>query len=795
MMLRYHFQEIMLRLSALLVVPGLLAAQTVVLEGIVSDAARAPISRLQVALEPSDRTATTDDQGRFRFADLTPGVYLVTISGLGYVPWQKTVTVTPGVASVVVTLTTIQTAIEVREPVDDFLATNSVSVTKSPQRLLDLPYAVQVLPAALLDTRASQDIKDIYRNISGVTDSTYSAMTFRGFTQREVLFNGVRGNPYGSLENDINDAGFSTSQGRLSNIEFVEVLKGPAAILFGAGEPGGVVNFVTKKPRSTPSAEASFRLGSFRQLGGHADVTGPLWKRKNLFYRAAWFQEDRRIFRYNARNENSHLATGLSWKAGEATSIGFEYEYIDQLLPGHRLRGIPVNSAGVNLTNREWTASEPTDFSALQARVFQSRLDHAFTPTLRTDVTFRFLNFDRPERYHEPRGLNADGRTMRREFRNQYRANQDWSLTANGYQRWTPKNFGVHNLVFGVESVRQDWLGRFGTNREAERGGPVPGIDLFAPVYGLTSGDRYPLPALSAQSVQSNRTGFFLQDQIEVLPRWQVLLGGRVERFADDGNAGTPLNFRSTAVTGRVGSVYRVLPQVSVFGSFSNTFIRPPALAQTPSANGPHDPETGRQVEVGAKSELSQGRLLLTGSWFRIDKKNVLRPDPAFGPTGANFSAVLPVGEVRNQGFEFDATGRVTRDLSILVNYAYLDSEIRQDRFTPSAVGQPMPNAARHAFGLFARYDLKRTGTSLMAGNETRGRRFEPYAGIRADRYSIWDFGVFQQLGKRLELRVQLDNAADRAYATASLFAARAGNWPGAPRTLTAALHFRSRPQ
>jgi iron complex outermembrane receptor protein len=682
------------------------------------------------------------------------------------------------------------TVIEVREPTDDVLATTSVSVTKSPQALIDLPYAVQVLPKALLDSRASQDIKDIYRNISGATDAPYSGVTFRGFNQRETLFNGVRGNPYGSLENDINDAGFSTSQGRLSNIEFVEVLKGPAAVLFGAGEPGGVINFVTKKPRLVPAAEASFRLGSFRQLGGHGEVTGPLWKRQNLFYRAAWYQEDRKIFRYNARNENVHLATGLSWKAREGTSVGFEYEYIDQLLPAHRLRGIPVNAAGINQTNREWTASEPTDFSGLQARIFQTRLDHTFTSDLWADVTFRALNYDRPERYHEPRGLLADGRTMRREFRDQYRANDDWSLTANGYQRWKPGRFGTHNLVFGFETVRQDWTGRYGTVRDAAVGGPVQGIDLFAPVYGAGNVGRYPAPPYTRQRIDSNRNGLFIQDQIEVLPRWQILLGGRFERFADDGDAGTPVSFRANAWTGRVGSVYRLLKDVSLFGSFANAYTRPPALAQTPLANGPHLPERGRQVEGGVKSELSQGRVLLTASLFRIDKTNVLRPDPLFGPNGDNFAAVLPVGEVRNQGLEIDATGRVTKELSIVANYAFLDSEIRADRFTPGVVGRSMPNTARHAFGLFARYDLAKTGTSISIGNESRGRRFEPYAGIEAAGYSVWDFALFQRLTKQLEFRAQLDNAFDRVYATASLFAARAGNWPGAPRTVTVSLYF-----
>jgi iron complex outermembrane receptor protein len=766
------------------------------IRGQVRDSSGAAIPGARVQLDPGAHTTESGTDGGFRIDGLSQGTYLLTVDGKGFVPAQQTVVVSSGEGNgLEIRLFTIQTSIEVRERSDSFLATSSVSVTKSPQALIDLPYAVQVIPKALLEDRAIQDIKDLYRNISGVTDSPYSAMTVRGFTQREVLFNGVRGNPYGSLENDLNDAGFSTSLGRLTNVEFVEVLKGPAAVLFGAAEPGGVVNFVTKKPRTEHSAEASFRTGTFRQRGGHGELTGPLWKARQLYYRAAWYQEDRRTFRYNTSNENLHLATGLSWRLREATSLGFEYEYIDQYLPGNRLRGIPVNALGVNLTNREWTASEPSDSSALQGRIFQARADHAFTPTLRMDATFRYLNTDRPELYHEPRGINADGRTMRREFRNQFRGNNDWTLAANGYQRVSGKGFGTHNVAFGVESVHQDWTGRYGTAREQVRGGPVPDIDMFAPVYGLTSGSRYVIApgAFTLQTVDSRRTGVFVQDQIELLPRLQVLLGGRVERFSDKGQAaGTPLAVELTAFTGRAGMVYRVLPRVSLFGSISNSFNRAPALAQTPLANGPHDAETGRQWEGGAKAELSGGRVLMTASLFEITKSNLLRPDPNFGPRGDNFSAVFPVGKARNRGFEIDLTGRITRDFSALVNYAFLDSEILADRFTPSAVGGPLPNAPRHAFGLFARYDIRKTKTGLTIGNESRGRRFEPYAGFPAAGYGIWDFGVFQQVHRMLELRVQLDNGFDKQYAASSLFVARAGNVPGAPRTVTMSLHFRS---
>ena len=765
-----------MKLAILSLLAALSALSQTQIQGQIAGPDNKPIPDITITATPGNHQTKSTTNGAFTLT-IPPGQYLLTATGRGYLPAQQEAA--PG-DNITLKLNTLQTAVDVREPLDDFLATASVSISKSPEAILNSPYAIQVLPKALFDDRAIQDVKSLYRNISGLTDSAYSAMTFRGFTQREVLFNGVRGNPYGSLENDINDAGFSTSQGRLSNVEFVEVLKGPAAVLFGAGEAGGVVNFVTKKPRNVHSVEAGFRTGSFAQKGGSLDLSGPI--NQKLFYRAAWFQEDRRLFRYNARNENAHLATGLAWRPKDTTSLSLDYEYIDQYLPGQRLRGIPINAAGTFLTAREWSAAEPSDSSALQARTFQTRLDHAFTPATRLDATFRFLNSDRPELYHEPRGINPDGRTMRREFRNQFRANNDASLTTNAYHLSTR-----HNVVYGYEMVRQDWSGRYGTARERARGGPVPDIDMLAPIYNAPA--SYPV-TFTAQQITSTRHGFFLQDQITNTPRFHVLLGGRVERIRDDGTAPMPLQFSATAVTGRAGAVYRAMSNLSFFGSVSNSFNRAPALAQTPLANGPHDPETGLQFEGGAKSELANRRVLLTATLYRIRKNNVLRPDPAFGPRGDNFAAVLPVGRVVNKGVEFDATGRITRDLSIIANYAFLDSTITADRFTPSAIGRPMPNAVRHSFGLHTRYEIRKTRTAITVGAEARGRFLEPYAATRAPGYNVWDIGLFQRVHRNVELRATLENVADRVYGTALLFAARAGNMPGAPRTATFSIRF-----
>jgi iron complex outermembrane receptor protein len=181
----------------------------------------------------------------------------------------------------------------------------------------------------------------------------------------------------------------------------------------------------------------------------------------------------------------------------------------------------------------------------------------------------------------------------------------------------------------------------------------------------------------------------------------------------------------------------------------------------------------------------------VTAALYQITKQNVLRPDPDFGPGGGNTNAVLPVGEIRNRGLEIDLTGSPLPGWNVALNYAYLDSEIREDP-NPALVGQPMPNAAPHAVGFFTRVDLP-LGAALSGSLGYVGDRREPFAGIMAPAYTAVDLQYFQQLAANLRLLLRCENVFDVEYAASSLFAARAGNFPGQPRTVSVALTVATR--
>lgn len=742
-----------------------------------------PIPGIEVIIQERNAKASTDADGRYNLTGLPEGGVTVLTSGGGYVPQQRTIALKAGEARTEdFRLERLSSSVDVVESLKEYHLEETSLATRTATRLIDLPQSVQVFPNQLIEDRAVLEGNELFRNVSGINQSPYSTMVFRGFTQREILYNGARGNPFGSLDGDVANAGFSTSQIRLTNIQRVEVLKGPTAAVYGSGEPGGLINYVTKQPKEVLDGELQVRFGSFGQKMTNADFGGPIGKR--LLARGAFYFEDRDSFRFNAGARNSHAAANLLFKANDRNRFALEAEFLNQRLPGNRIRGIPVDAAGNFLTAIQWSANEPTDFIKMIGRVLQVRGDHDLQSGWQFNYVFRVLQYENNDNYHEPRGFNAataTGRTMRREFRDFYRSNDDWSAVGNAARSIRTGGL-THRLLFGAEHFVQDHLFRSRRAREQEVGGPVPAIDLFNPVYGRGLPGSYNLGAFTPSTADTKRTGFYGQDQIVFNRYVQALFSGRVDRYDDQGFAIVPLKYQDTSLSGRAGLLVKPKEQVSFFASFSNSFTRAPVFAQAPGANGPFNPETGNQVEGGVKVEVLNRRVFVSSSVFNIEKKNILRPDPALGPQGNNVNAVLSVGAARSRGYEFNVEGFFTSRWYTAFNYAFVSTRILEDNVA-GLIGRPLANAPRHTAGLFTRYNfLKRTGFGF--GLEQVSERIEPFAGIRADGYVIADAGIYHELNAWARVQLQVTNLANSTYATSSLFLARAGNLPGQPRAI-----------
>jgi len=665
---------------------------------------------------------------------------------------------------------------------------------KFPGDIRDIPQSIQIIPEQLIQDQAAIEITDLYRNISSVSVFSYSGVTFRGFRQDEIRYDGLLGDPF---------SGFSVPL--LFDIRQVEVIKGPSGALFGGGEPGGLINYVTRRPSDEVDGYLTGVVGNFDLAGARGEISGPVDRAETLLVRVGGAYEDTDTFRFNTNKEDLVLAADIEWRPTEATSALFRFDYIEQDFQGARLRGVPVDDDGVFLTTRRFNTNEPTDFQRLEAAVYTLNVDHQFTENLSVTLGGRYIDSQELQNYHENRGLFTDGSGTtfaRREFRDQRRDIQQY--TGLGELVYSADVAGArHTFLAGGEYYRRENADFFLTSSDSRRAGQlppnfiVPDLNFFDPNYGDSN------PALFDPFIETDRTidfdfwAIYLQDQVELTDKLTVSLGGRYESFTetlDSAQTVIPLaNVVQTvgsesddALTVRTGVVYNVTDRVATYFNYSTGFAPQGASAQEPEAGAPFEPERGRLFEVGTKVDLFGDSVYAQVAAYQINKTNVLVADPTPGaPTGA----LASIGEARSRGVEVDIVGDISETWTFTMSYAYNDAVILEgaDEIT-NAVGNEFANAPDHQLGFWTRYDIPAAHSAIAFGGQyvseqisLSGQRVRPYHIYDATWITAWD---------RFQFQVNARNLFDKVYAESG-FLARTGHFPGEPRTVRAELTLR----
>jgi len=655
--------------------------------------------------------------------------------------------------------------------------TVETTVGKVAEAPLDIPQSIQVLNAELIADQGARDITDLYRNIAGVTTFSYSGVTFRGFRQDEVYYDGVRGNPFNA---------FSVPQ--LFNIERVEVLKGPAGMLYGPGSPGGLINYVTKTPTEARSVEVAATLGDYDRHGvsiaAQGRVAGPVLARLGGFF------EEMKPFRLNSGSEIRILDGGVSIELGERGRLDLQSTRYDQALQGNRLRGVPADNEGRFLADITWNHNEASDYLVLGATTYQARLSGELTEALSGDLTVRRFDSSEKQQYHEPFGLldtNGDGRpdASRRQFRDQQRRNDGLAVAGNLRGAFSTGAF-EHKVLAGGDWYREN---AWSYGRSLTAG--VPNLSLVNPVYGLVSSRTYNLLSVAPSYTDSRsvRWGVYVQDQVSLGERWIAVGGVRFDKFEDQDNLARQ-TYSDDDITFRTGLIYKPRPDVSVYASWSEGFEPQAVSSQSTLVGGPFAPVTGSQVEAGVKTALLGGRLQANAAIFQITRQNLLQVDPTRPPVGGR-DQLAPIGEVTSKGFETDISADLTPNWVFTANYAYNDVRITRTapgRSVSNAVGDRFANAPEHQAGFWTRYQVQAIRTAFAFGGEYVSERIS-IDGQKVQPYAIFDASIIKDFGP-VRAMLRIDNLFDKTYA-ASGFITRSGHFPGEPRTVFLELRTR----
>lgn len=653
---------------------------------------------------------------------------------------------------------------------------------KMPTEPLASSQSITVLTADLIEDQGARDAQDLYRNISGVSFFSYAGVTARGFRQQENFYDGLRGDPY---------IGFAVPQ--LFNIERVEFLKGPAGMLYGQTAPGGLFNYVTKKPSQTFSASAKLVAGTEDRYGGQVEVTGPVNDVVSL--RGGAFFEDRDLPRTFAGNRSLLLDAGATFDFGFA-KLTTQAWRIEQDLAANRLRGIAVDADGHFLADRRWNHNEPSDFLDLRSTALQAKLEFEPTENLKIDVAGRHIDASETQKYHEPITLldrNADGRfdAIARQYRDQYRGTKNWSFGGNAVWSAQISDRVSNRVLAGFDYSTEDAVSTASqlTGRATAAAGlPCP-LDFANPVYRACDPALYNMPAATTTFTDTKRNGFYVLNELTV-GRLIAVAGIRTDSFEDVSVAanGTRTRFKDRDESYRVGLVWRVRDDLSLFGQYATSFEPQSASAQDPRTGGPFPPTTGDMIEGGIKTALLGGRIQSGLSVYKIKRQNLLQADPR-GDTDTPADGInnnIAFGEVTSKGVDVDIAADITDNWVLTLTYAYNDTKVTKSTtaanggITNVVAGGRFANAPKNKLGFWTRYQIPSTGLAFAFGGDYVSKRIS-LSNQPVNPYFVFDGSVTWTRGP-WDVRLRVDNIFDKTYA-ASGFNDRGGHFPGEPRS------------
>ena len=578
---------------------------------------------------------------------------------------------------------------EAQDDEEGYVVKEGNTATRTDTPLKDVPQSIQVVPQQVIEDQQVQSLQDITRNVSGVIqEDTFGGsldrFLIRGFEQTVFLRDGFRDETQLVRET--------------AKLERVEVLKGPASVLYGTLEPGGIINLVTKKPLEDPLYSAELTVGSFGFVEPSIDLGGSLNEDRTVLYRLNALYESGGNFRdFDQGVERFFVAPALTWKIGENTDITLNFDYLDDERPLDQ--GIVAIGDGIADISFDRVLQELDDVVETESFDTGYLLEHRFSDSWKLRNNFRFNSVDGARVYTRFNNLDESTGILERSWQDNSELNQTYALQTNVVGEFATGSI-EHNLLFGVDLFRRD---RDLDNRFSEDDNDAGSINIFDPELGvIPRPERDDLPNDLMLNSQTDTLGIYLQDQIEISKQWQLLAGGRFDIVDQESSSGSVGEISSSeqqeeAFSPRLGVVYQPIETLSLYTSFTQSFS--PNDDVDPEGEI-IDPERGSQYEVGIKGEFLDGDLSATLAAFNINKTNIAIDDP-------NLEGVsIPIGEQRSRGIELDVRGEIMPGWNAIASYAYTDAEITEDDGSEIEGNRPL-GVPENAASLYTTYEIQ----------------------------------------------------------------------------------------
>ncbi|MBE7385472.1 MAG: TonB-dependent receptor [Leptolyngbya sp. SIO1E4] len=620
----------------------------------------------------------------------------ISITGTDAVPQAQisadagtlVLSVVPGVAQAVDADDDAIQVVVTGEEDEGYNPSNASTATRTDTPLRDTPQSIQVVPRQVIEDQQAQSLQEVTRNVSGVFQgntfgTTLNTFIIRGFETDVFLRDGFR-DPARILR-------------ETADLERVEVLKGPASVLYGTLEPGGIINLVTKQPLEAPLYSAELTVGSFGFVEPSIDLGGPLNEDGTVLYRLNALYESGGNFRdFDQGVERIFVSPSLTWRISDNTDITFNFDYLNDERPLYE--GIPAIGDSVADIPFDRILNGLDDVTKTESFEAGYLLEHRFSDNWRLRNNFRFNSLDRFDVFTNPRSLDESTGILTRRFSDLERTDKIYSLQTNVVGEFSTGSV-EHTLLFGIDLFREtlDLDNRFSED------GDAPSINIFNPEYGLASRpERDELPINFLFENQTDTLGIYLQNQIKLSEQWQLLAGGRFDIVDQESDQSGSFGESSSqqqeeAFSPRLGIVYQPIEPLSLYASYAQSFVPNSSVNEDGNLL---EPERGMQYEVGIRGEFFDGNLSATLAAFNINKTNIAIADPDLEGVSR------PIGEQRSRGIELDVRGEILPGWSIFGSYAYTDAEITEDDGSELEGNRPR-GIPEHAASLWTTYEIQ----------------------------------------------------------------------------------------
>jgi catecholate siderophore receptor len=631
-----------------------------------------------------------------------------------------------------------------------YLAKSNSTAVKTNTALIDLPQSLTVITQELIKDQNMQSIADTIRYVPGVGiaqgEGNRDNPIFRGNSSNSDMYvDGIR-----------DDVQYIRD---LYNIERVDVLKGPNAMIFGRGGSGGLINRATKQADWNNIREMNFQVGSFDKYR----LTGDFGQAINddFAVRLTSMWENSRSYRDGFDAGRWGINPTLSWMAGDKTKVTLGYEHYEDRRTADRgissFMGRPVNtdvSTFFGDPERSPTSATLDSFNAV--------VDHDFGNGVSVRNRTRYATYDKFYQNIFPGAVNAAGTrvaisaynnaTKRENFFNQTDVN--FSLDTGPFK---------HKFLTGAEFGRQetDNFRNTGFFTDVSPNATSVNVPLADPRYRGAVAFRQSATDANNHGVATIAAGY-VQDQIELTKHWQAIMGVRYDRFEVDflnNRNGQTVATNDNLVSPRGGLLYKPFDNFSLYANYSIAYV-PRAgeqLASLTLTNAALKPEEFRNYEVGAKWDIAPD-LFATLAFYQLDRLNALATDPN------NPAVSFLVDGQRTRGIELGLSGNITDVWKVFGGYAYQNGEITKSISSSALAGATLAQVPEHTFSLWNRYDItQQWGVGL--GSVYRSEMFAATDNlVTLPGFLRFDAAVYYKPTKNIQLQVNVENLFDKEY-------------------------------